>query len=170
MASAMAQILTEPQIQALLSEKKLITAAQMARLMYPRKTKTGRGGLSGRVKVTGKNGTRFILRARRSAKRPMEFSVILALAKGGRKQLNLIRCNGHHGPHPNWLERITIPRDTCHVHRITERYQLKPMYDPEQFATETLAYNSFEHAVEFFCNNFGIFVKGAPPNLLRDHE
>ncbi len=169
MAALMAHILNEQQIQTFLAEEKWISRAQVARLKHPRKCRNARN-LSGRVEVTGKSGTRFVIRVRQSQNDPMDFSVILALSRPNRKQLNLIRCNGHHGPHLNHLDGTKISANTCHVHRITERYQACGIAEPERFAKATQAYNSLESAVEYFCTCFGVHVHGEEPNMFRDDD
>jgi hypothetical protein len=78
------------------------------------------------------------------------------------RPLNLIRCNGHHAKHPNRLENTIVPADTCHIHRITERYQKFSGVDPETFAEATAAYNSFETAVLYMSESFGIYVSDDP--------
>lgn len=116
------------------------------------------------IEVTGESGKLYEIRSRRKSdpNDPMAFSIILSCTEGNRT-VNLIRCNGHHEEHTNQIEKnnghpdAVIPENTCHIHRITERYQEAKRL-PESFAVPTRAYSNFDEAVEHMCSNFGISV------------
>lgn len=152
----MAAILTDAEIQDVLADRKPITLAAVAKLRKPPLLKN-HSQRSARVYITGSSGRKYVLGVRLSTARAMSFTVRLALVRNG-KEINLIRCNGHHGPHKNTLEMTTIPANTFHIHVITERYQAFPGKDPEYFAQPTVAYNSFAGAVDYCSFKFGIHV------------
>jgi hypothetical protein len=88
-----------------------------------------------------------------NGKKANAFSIILSYVSRG-KDINLIRCNGHHAAHTNFLEKQQIPRNTAHIHQLTERYQL--LGKPEGYAEPTNEYHSAASALEYLCNRFSI--------------
>lgn len=151
-------ILTEADIDQRLTDRKPISSSGLLLLRSPHVSDKFRNDLVSSIALTGESGKSYIAMSRRDHTDAMNFSVILALVKSGGGRVNLIRCNGHHGPHLNPLERITIPANTCHVHRITERYQTFKNSAPERFAEATDGYHSFEGAVDFFAERFGLYI------------
>jgi hypothetical protein len=151
-------ILSEADIAHLLADRKPITSAELRKLKSPRKSKKYRNDLVATVTLTGATGKKYRVMARQDRTDEMNFSVRLSIGRSRGATLNLIRCNGHHGPHKNHIERTTIPANTCHIHRITERYQHFTSAAPEQFAELTDGYNSFNGAVDFFAEHFGLYL------------
>jgi hypothetical protein len=167
--STMTALFTESEIQAILDDPKPITKKQLLRL---KRLKRVNAKLSQFVQLRGKSGRKYVLSLRQSPKKPRDFSVILSLMSHG-KQVNIIRCNGHHAPHQNPIEGTTIPADTCHIHQITERYQQYPGVSPEHFAVATVAYPPMlSAAMEYASFRFGIFVSddGHRGGLYREFE
>lgn len=154
----MPRVLSDIEIAAILAEPKETGRGQLTRLENIAK------GVSkyhrGRTKVRCKSGRKLSLRVSTNAKRANGFSVILSYLSRGR-EINLIRCNGYHGPHTNNLEKQTIPKGTFHVHRLTERYQA--FGRGEHYAEPTTEYCSAASALEYLCNRFSI-IDGTDKN------
>ncbi len=151
-------VITDAQISAWLEERKPITAAQIKSLQNALKPKANRpDSLERNIAVRSLSGRTFHIAARRHAKNQLDFSVRLSIY-WRKKWINLIRCNGHHAPHTNAIERGTadwrIPAKTPHVHYATERYQLADMAI-ETFAKPAAGYVNFVGAVEYLCTHFG---------------
>lgn len=145
----------------MLADPKKITQKALRILLNPAPVPNRKFDLAAKVSLTGASAREYELRTRRHATRPMSFSVILSLVAAG-KVVNLIRHNGHHGPHPSEIEGIVIPENTCHVHRISERYQDLPHKTPESYAEITAAYTDFRGAVEYMCGRYGLFFPNRP--------
>lgn len=144
----MPAVISDQQISELLACPKEIALADLKQLKKPRQAK-GSANLS----IKSRQRHFRIVVNRPKSKNKNKFSIILQVARRG-KWFNLIRCNGHHAPHENTLEKMTIPANTFHIHRATERYQLAGR-DPETYAEPTDKYDSPDSAIEFMCNNFG---------------
>ena len=162
-------VLTDAQIANLLADRKPISAAKMRKLKEQLKAKPNdRRELVQSVETRGQNGTIYHIGVRRKIDNDMDFSVRLSIY-WRKRWINLVRCNGHHGPHNNHLERGTadgkIPANTCHIHQATERYQLAGR-DAEYFAQPSNSYHSFSSAVEFLCTHFGCCDATSPSQLL----
>lgn len=155
----MAAILTDNEIALLLADPKPLYLKQIAALKRPRKgirpTETQVA-----IDVDSSKGRRFRLIAKKMTKRPNGFSIIMAYLLHG-KYTNLIRCNGFHKEHTNEIEKRNrigvqvIPANTCHVHILTERYQLEGL--GENYAVPTMEYTCFSDAIDYFCENFGCY-------------
>jgi hypothetical protein len=139
------------EIAAILAEPKQTGRGQLARLRNVAEQKS-RYRLA-RAAVKCKSGRKLSLRVNVKSKKTNAFSIILSYVSRG-KDLNLIRCNGHHGPHTNFLEKQLIPKNTNHIHQLTERYQIKGK--PEGFAVPTSEYHAAVAALEYLCNRFSI--------------
>ena len=167
----MSRILKQGFIDALIAEKKSISRKQSETLKNPRVQRNR--NLICEFALPGKIHT-FKVTARKqvSGRQQNNFAVILSIVWYG-KRYNLIRCDGFQGPHQNHLEisrnsgNQLIPKNTCHIHYITERYQLCPnTIQPEHYAERTESYSDFEGAAEFFCDHFGIVCQ----NGYKGHE
>jgi hypothetical protein len=157
----MSHIYAEAEIADLLSDRKRVTPQGLRSLLNPLPSLVRKNELAAKIVLAGESGKGYELRVRKSLSRPMSFSVILSLALKGRA-LNLIRHNGHHAPHLLEIEKTVIPANTCHVHRLTERYQGLPHKDPESFAEQTDAYTDFKGAVEYMCGQYGLYFRRNP--------
>lgn len=157
----MSHVYTEAEIADLLDDRKRITPQALRALSNPLASVVRKNELSAKISLAGESGRGFELRVRRSATRPMNFSVILSLLLKGRV-LNLIRHNGYHAPHSLEIEKAVIPANTFHIHRITERYQGLPHKEPESFAEQTDAYTDFNGAVEYMCGQYGLYFRRNP--------
>jgi hypothetical protein len=153
----MSPILSESEIDSLLSDPKPITEQQRGRLKKPQKKRGS--DLCARIRFKDSRNRKYEIIARHGTDRPNSFSVGLFYRPNKAKHIVLIRCNGWHGRHRNILELkakagiAMVPDDTCHIHRITERYQAFGKADG--YAEPTTAYDSFEAAVEYLCFSFG---------------
>lgn len=145
----MPRTLSDTEVAAILAEPKETGRGQLTRLENIAKgtSKHHRG----HTRVTSKSGRKLSLRVNVNARRPNGFSVILSYLSRGRN-INLIRCNGHHGPHTNRLEKEIIPKGVFHIHRLTERYQV--FGRGEHYAEPTDEYHSAASALEYLCNRF----------------
>ena len=157
----MSHVYTEAEIADLLADTKRITPQALRSLLNPLPSLVRKNELAAKIALSGESRKGYELRVRRSVSRPKNFSVILSLVLKGRV-LNLIRHNGHHGPHPLEIEKTVIPANTFHVHRITERYQGLPHKEPESFAEQTDAYTDFKGAVEYMCGQYGLYFRKNP--------
>jgi hypothetical protein len=165
----MAQIITDAEINDLLSDRKAITSDQVRSLKKVKVFKNRRDKHS-EVSLSGESGKIYLATVRQSAKLPMDYSVILSLSRQDGSRTNLIRCNGHHGVHFNALEKHRIPAGTCHIHQITERYQNISISAPERYAVATLAYTDLKRAIDYFAEHFGMYIAddGYAGGLFRD--
>lgn len=156
------KIFTDQEIDAFLSDEKPITRSHVARLKNPKPSARAQTNLKASIDVIGKSGRRYRVVATRNSRMTKKFSVILMTELSADPPLNLIRLNGHHGPHPNPIEKDRIPSDTCHIHKATERYQRLKNKDAETFARATIAYVNFEGAVDYLSIRFGFVVTDDP--------
>jgi hypothetical protein len=152
----MARILTDKEIADLFCEKKPLKKSAIKKLGRL-KQKRNRPDSSASIKFKSECGNRFRLIARQNNKRETSFSIIFQLLPRRGGAITLVRCNGHHAPHPNQLEGTEIPADTCHVHTITERYQ--KIGKPVWYAEPTSSFSSYLGAINFIAWKFGMFVE-----------
>ncbi len=156
----MSRILTDGQIAELLSEKKPITSSQVLALQHGLR-RTNRNELESRLTIQSDTGRSYTIIATRRdpVRRPRGFSIKLNYVYFG-KPINLIRCNGWHAPHQNFLENETLPKNIFHVHYATERYQLSGVECcAEQYAKATDHFTSFEGAIEYTASpSFGFVL------------
>ena len=159
----MRNILSDVKIAELLQDPKPLLKKQVEKL----KTKFVAENKSrvSKLSVVSAGNMKFEITARGDARpdKAHKFSVILGYTWKG-DPINLIRCNGPHGPHTNTIERalgagvVEIPRDTYHIHFATERYQrVSEETDAEFYAEPTTEYDSLEGAVEYMCDHFGFY-------------
>ena len=111
--------MSDAEIAKILQEPKEVCRGQLTRLANIAKGKSKYH--RGRAKVACKSGRKLRLRVSLNPKKPNRkgFSIILSYPSRG-KEINLIRCNGYQGAHTNHLEKQTIPRNTFHVHELTD--------------------------------------------------
>jgi hypothetical protein len=154
----MSILFSDSEIDRILQERKKIGSRQFARLKRAAKGEK-HGNFKKPVDLKTKSGRRLRLRISLNERDKKQFSIILSYVKG-KSEIPLVRCNGHHGPHTNRLEKRAkrgiafIPQNTFHIHIITERYQ---NYDKNQtYAEPTTEYHSAESALEYMCNHFFI--------------
>lgn len=103
--------------------------------------------------VEGPNGERFYLYTRQNTLDPDDYSTGLRWArKGG--DVTLARYNGSSHIHRNAIEGDVI-RFECHIHRLTERYQLADRKG-EGYASRTLAYSNLDGALRLLYSDWNI--------------
>ncbi|HWB14581.1 MAG TPA: hypothetical protein VG826_35480 [Pirellulales bacterium] len=156
MGARMATFLTEAEIKAILDDPKPVTKRYRS-VMAPRPRKDRPNQLGRRLNVRSVGGKTFKVYTSVNARLTNNFSIGLIWYPSAHEKLTLIRCNGWHEAHPNRIERTIIQPDTCHIHRITERYQL--VGKPEAYAEETTEYHDFKTALQYFFSKFGFFLR-----------
>ena len=147
----MAVLISDAEIAKILKESKTVSAGQLTRLKNIAQRKNRYR--IGKARVKCKSRRKLYLRVNVKSNKPDGFSVMLVCFRG-KKQINLIRCNGYQGPHTNHLEKQTIPKNTFHIHLLTERYQRFGLF--EHYAEPTDKYHSADSALEYLCNRASI--------------
>lgn len=168
----MGRIITDAEIQALLSERKVIPANWQTRLRLIQKAQKAYAQRD--FDLTGDGGHQFKIVLRQSNINPADFSIILTFVDEDGHCYNLTRFNGSHpSPHTNRIEHDEGKRGhqfskTPHIHVATERYQ-RIAKEIESFALPTKRYNSFVTALSEFVRSNGIEVEGDDdsPRLFR---
>lgn len=157
-------LLTESDIAALLAEPKALPRNAATVLKRLRRLKRIRR-LQSRLVVAGQSGRRFELLALKPVSPDSKkFTIHVRLRKSRRRYTPLIRLCGPGSRHTNFLEASagegvqTIPHGTCHIHRITERYQRISPDKAMQYAEPTNEFDSFESAVEFVLYRYGFYM------------
>lgn len=141
----------------LIAEPKPITRQIVAAQLVPSLQSTRKSSRQGAYEVTGDYGHEFKVIVRENQRIPKNFSVILA-SLAGNKAIRLVRCQGHHQPHTNHLEKKSgiglaeIPWNTCHVHRYTERYFDENPDKHDEYAEPTTAYATWQEALQYLLN------------------
>jgi hypothetical protein len=157
-------VLTDQEIAELLAESKPLPGDAKATLLRLRALKKIRDGRS-RLTVRGKTGRKYQIEvlSARSEMEPCKFRINIKYLVPHTRPLYLVRCEGY-GAHTNTIERKArtgiqkIPPRQCHIHTITERYQLAGK--PLGYAEPTNEYDSLETAVDFVCYSFGFHFTG----------
>jgi hypothetical protein len=152
-ARAMSTILTDKTIDELITAKKWCSGSKFQSIKYPKQIING--DLRTEIRVHSDAPVRMIVACRKSSVRPNGFTIRLAFLRSSR-QFNLLRCNGYHAEHTNHLERTKFPKDTFHIHKMTERYQRHAIYAPDEYAEETSEYSSFEEACDYFARRVNL--------------
>ncbi len=134
-------ILSEQRLEELITESKKLERS-FSQWMRPRKV-PNQPERSMHEPMRGSNGSIFEIRTHYWTKLACRFSIVLRFFDGP-WDYRLVRFDGHAGPHTNKLEPRgdacrTVPRNTCHIHRITERYQRKALIIPQQFEEDGFA-------------------------------
>jgi hypothetical protein len=107
--------------------------------------------------VKSASGNAFRIVIRQSAFNQDDFSIILMFKDSDGAEYRLSRFNGRHpSEHTNKVEKRQKKlnatfRNTYHIHRATERYQLAG-FELDGYAEPTTAYNSFDSALRAFLN------------------
>jgi len=166
----MSRTLSDSEIAAILSEPKEIGPRQFPRLrkIAQRATKQRQGHADLRTQSRRQLRLRVSVIAHKNGN---GFSVILSYVRR-KKELILVRCNGHHGKHTNLLEKRArrgiafIPPNTFHIHWLTERYQAFFGKDLG-YAEPTSEFHSAESALEYVCNRF--FIGEAKSGYAKYH-
>lgn len=143
------RVLNDEEIAQLVSEPKECPEDWRGKL-----TARGAEGMrhaTGSFTAMGAAGHEFTVLTRLLPADHLNFSAILRFDDTDGAQYNLIRCNGIHGQHTNDIEKEQslepgIFVDEFHVHRATERYQLRGFYI-EKYAEPTREYQDFWGAV-----------------------
>lgn len=82
------------------------------------------------------------------------------LQRGAKRPTPLIRCNGWHSPHTNSIENrvdtgITrIPRNTNHIHYLTERYQVFEQDNHDGYAEPSSEFRDLWSAVDYLIETY----------------
>ncbi len=144
---------SDAEIEALISEPKLLPADYRARLILSQK----RGHRERELEVDGSNGNRFVLMLRQGDYNVLDFSIILGVVS---KETNLVfrlrRYNGKSHEHTNRIEGDSFYG--FHIHTATERYQdLGPKED--SFAEPTDRYGDFNGAVMCMIEDCGFRIQ-----------
>jgi hypothetical protein len=162
-----APLLTDGEIAELLADRKPLPKDAKSRLMRFRKLKRIRR-LQARLIVVGQSGREFEIRAQIS--RPNlrnRFTVrVLYVAARIRGGVELIRVCGWHQQHTNFLKQTAeqpvrvIPRNTCHVHTRSERYDGHDNAKAMQYAEPSDEFECVGTALEFVFYRFGFYFPG----------
>jgi Family of unknown function (DUF6978) len=152
----MAVLLTDAEIEHLLSEAKPLPAAYRSRI----KTKPKRGHSERELDVRGGEGSEFRLILRQSTLNALDFSVILAYRPPGSNQLfRLRRYNGKSHQHTNPIEGNSFY--DFHVHTATERYQDYGLRE-DTFAEPTDRYGDLAGALKGMLDECGFELPADP--------
>jgi len=153
-------VLTEKDIERLLSEPKTLPAGWQQRLALKQK----RGHREAQLDLAGWDGSEFRLILRQADGNLFDFSVILAYCPGESSQVfRLCRCNGRH-QHTNVIEGDSFY--DFHVHMATERYQ-ELGADEEGYAAPCNEYSDLQGATIALFARCGIEV---PPEAQMSFE
>lgn len=159
----MPRVLLEAEIAELLAEAKPLSKRYRV-LLVPRKGKGGLGNSAEktrRLNLVGAKGNSFRIWVSVNPLQPNDFSIGLVWIASKTEKHDLVRCNGWHDEHPNKLERIKIPANTCHIHLLTERYQLAKRTSRLGYAVDASGcYGDFKTARDYFCSHFGFYLSG----------
>ena len=109
----------------------------------------------GKLDIQSERGHRFRLTVRVNDQVANNFSVLVVWFTPTGEKILLIRCNGFHERHVNRIEKTVIPADTCHIHTITERYQV--FGKPDGFAEETYRYVDVRTAIKHATTHYGFY-------------
>ncbi len=155
---------TDTEIQALLSEQKVLQEDYRARVALRPK----RGHKEGQTDVSGAAGSEFRVILRLSDENPLDFSVILAcLIPRSNRWFRLRRYNGKSHEHSNPIEGERFY--DYHIHTATERYQALGAAE-DAFAQPTDRYATWDEALRCLFEDCGFQV---PPKaqlpLLEEH-
>lgn len=153
------RILRDSEIEALISETKLLPENWQDRLQL--KEKSTYQHEERYIEISGLNDNMFRVILRRNRINTFDFSIILIYRDKDGKEYRLLRYNGKHpSEHTNkWEKKYGLPGHTFdpafHIHRTTERYQ-ETGYPIDGFAEVTTAYHDFYSALDRFLddNNF----------------
>lgn len=108
------------------------------------------------------------IRLRQNADRPSNFSVILVCRDRQGNEHSVLRLNGHHGRHRNYIEKNVI--DGPHIHMMTERYQMMTTH-PDGYAEPTDRYADLDGAFKVLVDEANIRYEGARRNhRLEDYD
>ena len=159
----MARVLTNPEIDALLQESKLLPKNWESRLLPHPKSNFRFTQRS--CDIQGENNSDFRVIIRRNTINPLDFSIILMFKDEDGAEFNLCRYNGKHpSQHTNKLEKMRgIPnssfRNKFHIHLATQQYQEEELAI-DGYAEVTDKYSSFETALRVFVTENGFSVNG----------
>jgi hypothetical protein len=156
----MPKILSDTEIQALLTELKLLPPDYEARI----NPKPKRGHNEREIELTGNDGNDFRLIIRQSILNVFDFSVILAyLPKQTTQVFRVRRYNGKSHEHSNILERQS-PFYGFHIHTATERYQ-NAMMREDWFAEITHRYGDLRSALDCMITDCGLILPSGQTSL-----
>ena len=144
-------MLTDSQINELLSEKKLLAPDYQEQL----RLKLKRGHQERELEIIGEKDSGFIIILRLNQINPLDFSAILAYSiPRTTTHFRLRRYNGKH-EHTNKIEQQTFYN--FHIHTATERYQLLGQ-EEDAFAEPTDRYNDLSGAIKCLVEDCGFIV------------
>ena len=117
--------------------------------------------------ISGKAGNRFRVVLRQTVQDRDDFSVVLLHLPAERSgEFTLTRYNGNHGQHSNPLEggqKFT----GMHIHRATERYQLRKGAKAEHYAEPTDRYSDLRGALDCMMEDCAFVLPPAAQAQLR---
>lgn len=148
----MADIFTDEEIGALISEKKPLPADYRTRILVRPK----RGHKEREMDLKGESGSEFRLVLRQSISNPLDFSIILAYRPPQSNILfRLRRYNGKSHEHTNIIEGSSFY--DYHIHQATERYQQMGARE-DSYAEKTDRFSDFQRAVSCLVEDCGFEV------------
>ena len=160
------RLLTDTEISALLTEKKLLPANWHTRLRL--RPKADVRFTQRELEVSGEKGHRFRIVLRQNTLNILDFSVILTFIDDDGSEFILLRFNGNQHEHTNQLEFRRKAkgkhkfRNEFHVHMATERYQIEgPRIDG--YAEVTNDFSTFDSALTLFVRSNGFAVQPDVP-------
>jgi hypothetical protein len=144
-----ADIFTDREIGALISEKKSLPADYRTRILVRPK----RGHKEREMDLKGESGSEFRLVLRQSISNPLDFSIILAYRPPQSNILfRLRRYNGKSHEHTNIIEGGAFY--DYHIHQATERYQQIGARE-DSYAQKTDRFSDFQRAVSCLIEDCG---------------
>lgn len=149
---------TDVEIDTLIQERKPLPEHWRAQLNWQNKA----GHKECELDIPGEQGNMFRLILRQNTKKLSNFSAILAVRQPRpSKFFRLLRYNGLHAPHTNRIENNII--DDFHIHRATERYQMRGFAE-DAYAEITNRYYDLEGALNCLLEDAGFYP------LLESHS
>lgn len=150
--------LDEATISELLADQKQLSIKQIDKLKKPKPRQRDKH-LYAKVQIKSASKRRFVIQVRKNPAigQEMDFAIMLYYMAPKSCLYHLIRLDGWHDAHTNKIERTRVPENTCHIHRMTERYQ--NFGKPDGFAVESDDFSCFQSAVEYMCFSFGCWPK-----------
>jgi len=153
-----ADILTDQEISAFLSEKKVLPVDYRLSIQV----KPKRGHKEREMDFKGESGSEFRIILRQSISNPLDFSIILAYRPPNSNILfRLRRYNGKSHEHTNIIEGTSFY--DYHIHQATERYQQMGARE-DSYAENTDRFSDFQRAVSCLIEDCGFEI---PPGTQK---
>ncbi|MHB1672958.1 MAG: hypothetical protein ACYCSP_01775 [Acidobacteriaceae bacterium] len=156
----MSILLTDAEINVLISEPKQLEPGYMSKLQLKQK----QGHRERELDITGANGSEFRLILRQGLLNVLDFSAILAYSSNSSSQVfRLRRYNGKSHEHTNKIECQTFY--DFHIHFATERYQHSGFRE-DAYAEATHRYGDFKNALSCLIQDCGLVLPSNGQDLL----